>query len=584
MTKKSRHAHMSKSIMLLVLVVMLLASPAQPQAQIPAKRPGVIRVLLTNLGLERRLDIGIYGSYLINGQLHFQRGSRLMLSANAGTILIHYEGLVYRAGDQLTMVRHAVDAGLENGLRFQDGLNLFEGDLVLSLKEQTLQAVLYIPVEAYLHGVVPYEMSDSFPLEALKAQAVAARTYALRNIKQGGDYDIVDNTNDQVFRGRNSNTPNASRAISETEGTVATFRGSLAHCFYTASNGGQTASAEQAWGREVVDYLPMISDPYDKENPESEVRTAVLPKKIKDGVLYSESFTLLVKQALADRLAEKGYDPRVESIRIDGVASASVHSPQHGTGSLLMTMLRLDLNLSVRQRLMFVEDCEVKFETMLPTLEVSAQTPAPTAEPWGVLAALDTPVSIDVPIFPTVECALNLSINQKANELVEVIEKDSAFIVTARRYGHGVGMSQRGAQWMAGTYGWKYEHILRFYYPGVELQKQMEIEPVQPDKLNDLFLATPGPIPTATPRPTLMPQSAVPVEGQWTVKVTGIGRNSSLNLRDEPSLSGKILQVLYYGQDLLVLARHPDGWLQVSTDVAQGYVMEQYVEPAGATP
>jgi hypothetical protein len=130
---------------------------------------------------------------------------------------------------------------------------------------------------------------------------------------------------------------------------------------------------------------------------------------------------------------------------------------------------------------------------------------------------------------------------------------------------------------MAKTYSWTYEQILRFYYPGISLRtrdiKQHTRAPLQAD-----FLSTPGPIPTATPRPTLMPLTQTPAPEQWVVAVHGVSRNSTLNLREQPNLSGKVLVQLYYSQRLLVLESLPDGWLHVRTDVLEGYVMEQYVE------
>ena len=66
---------------------------------------------------------------------------------------------------------------------------------------------------------------------------------------------------------------------------------------------------------------------------------------------------------------------------------------------------------------------------------------------------------------------LNLSINGSNNEILTVEDLGDTFLIEARRYGHGVGMSQRGAQWMAGNYGWPYEEILTSYYPGVTLKR-----------------------------------------------------------------------------------------------------------------
>ena len=75
-----------------------------------------------------------------------------------------------------------------------------------------------------------------------------------------------------------------------------------------------------------------------------------------------------------------------------------------------------------------------------------------------------------------------------------------------------------------------------------------------------------------------MPATAALEQGEWRVKVTQIGVNSSLNLRQEPNTSSDILRVLYYGQELIASERLADGWIKVKTDVIEGYVMEKYVE------
>ena len=147
----------------------------------------------------------------------------------------------------------------------------------------------------------------------------------------------------------------------------------------------------------------------------------------------------------------------------------------------------------------------------------------------------------------------------------------------SRRYGHGVGMSQRGAQWMASKYGMKYEQILRFYYPGLTF-KAVDTNVALPTPLTMEYLSTPGPAASPTPRPTLMPVSAAPQKGEWKAQVTRIGVNSYLNLRAAPSMDAEVLRQLYYGQMLIVTETLPDVWLRVKTDVMEGYVMEQFVE------
>ena len=559
-----------RSIRLLALFMIAALLPLSVPGARAEKRDGVVRVLLTRLGLTDQAVISLDGSYTLNG-IAFQRGSRLTVSAAEGNIWVHYEGMALNAGKTAVFVRHAAEDGKENGIRFRDRYELHPGDMHFTCQNGGLQAVLHAPVEEYLLGVVPYEMSDSYPLEALKAQAVAARTYALRKAGASGSYDLVDNTNDQAYYGVKKEHTNAARAVKETAGVCGYWKKNLAECYYSASNGGQTELPRHVWGDGDYGYFAMTDDPYDLENPESPVKKAYLPKKMADssglGPLKEP-----VLGILSEMLESRGYDGDTAHIRVTGVLAAETALPLYRDGdSRIMTLLRL--TLSVQGRLLLPDDGEEEISLFATPAPQPASSPAP-GEQWGPMAALPEPVTVALDIFPVVESALNLSINGTNNELFTVRETDDAFIIESRRYGHGVGMSQRGAQWMAKQYGFTFEQILRFYYPGMTLDT-VAYSYALPTPVAGRFLSTPGPAATPTPRPTLMPLSVTPGPGQAVVKVGNIGVNSYLNLRAEPNTQSDVLRQLYYGQLLLVLEDQGD-WLLVKTDDAQGWVMSQF--------
>lgn len=567
--------HCVRKMLALVLSYLMIVSIT---AFTPVKghaAASVVRVLLTKLQLTDKLEVSLDGSYTL-GDIAFQRGSDLVISSATGKLMVYYEGMALSCGEKLVLTRHAVNDGAENGLRFNDNLNLFCGDLHLSINNGLLQAVLHIPVEEYLLGVVPYEMSDTFPLEALKAQAVAARTYALRKATGSGEYDLVDNTNDQVYYGYNAANTSAVKAVKETEGICAYYNGQMAICYYTASNGGQVDLIENVWGAdENGGYIVMKDDPYDVENPESVVKRAEIAKKSTDGIVYNQQLTDYLLLQLSEQIESLGYSSDAGDAVIDSVAAISLHTSADGKASQIMTQMRFDLNVMVRKNPTAASQEEEVNLFTVATEAAATATPAPAQE--GVLALLDAPLSVDVPVFSVAEPCLGLSINGSNNEILTVEEQENSFCIEARRYGHGVGMSQRGAQWMAGNYGWTYEQILSFYYPGVTLKAVDTFASPQPAISAD-YLTTPGPAATATPRPTLMPTTEKLSEGEWRVKVTQIGVKSSLNMRESPDTSSEILRVLYYGQELIASERLQDGWIKVRTDVLEGYVMEKFVE------
>ncbi|MBE0601538.1 MAG: SH3 domain-containing protein, partial [Firmicutes bacterium] len=206
--------------------------------------------------------------------------------------------------------------------------------------------------------------------------------------------------------------------------------------------------------------------------------------------------------------------------------------------------------------------------------------PTPTPAPvYGAFEPAEGEVTLDIPLFNDAENALDLSINQSDNELWTVGDDYQTFVIEVRRFGHGVGMSQYGAEWMAAQYGMTFADILSFYYPGITLMRYTIPETALPH-ISGAFTKAADPPPTPTPRPTLMPVTEPAGEGQWYVRVENIGENSWLNLRSDPSLSSDILLLLFKGQRLLVLERMPqEGWLHVKTDVTEGYVMEEYTTP-----
>jgi peptidoglycan hydrolase-like amidase len=141
---------------------------------------------------------------------------------------------------------------------------------VFGNRRHTLTVVNELPVEEYLLGVVPNELSPTTfgQIEALKAQAVAARTYLQRNLRQSKDegYDICATDDCQVYLGAGTEDPTASRAVHETRGVVATFDGEPIDALYMSTCGGRTENAENIFDRKVP-YLVSTSCEYKHPEP-----------------------------------------------------------------------------------------------------------------------------------------------------------------------------------------------------------------------------------------------------------------------------------------------------------------------------
>ena len=560
---------------LIILLAFSGAARCAPDVRGEAVSDDIIRVLLTRFQPTNQLKINIGGSYSCD-ELYFQRGMELLIGCSGKKGLnIYYEGMVIHKQEKVVLVRHRLRNGAqENGLRLMDSTALYTGDLVLTNNNGMLQAVLHVPLEEYVLGVLPYEMSNSFPLEALKAQAVAARTYALCRKNASRDYDVTDNTNDQVYGGLSGASETIRKAVDQTEGICVYLDGQPVTCYYTASNGGMTETIENVWGMKGDAYRYTVSkkDPYDLENDESVVKTALLPKVISDSEKLPAALEELLKEQASGQMKRMNRSDKPEDIEI--IALNDVGLSDDGRSMLF------SLKLSAVSLQNDDEEEVSVFDTELGGMIGATQSPQPSpaaekGDDKRKPVPLSVPVEVTLPIFSQVEKALDLSINQADNELWEITDTKEAFSVSARRFGHGVGLSQRGAQCMASKYHWNYRRILHFYYNGVTLKKINLKHHQLADAVTLDFLATPGPAPTATPRPTLMPVSS-PAPDETVVTVDQIDLMSSLNLRAEPNTSSEIIMRLYYGQRLIVIGTEGE-WMHVRTDVTEGYVMRKFV-------
>jgi stage II sporulation protein D len=151
----------------------------------------------------------------------------------------------------------------------------YRGALRILQAGKQLQLVNVIPLEAYLLGVVPGEMPKDWPLDALKAQAVAARTYAVANLVKGRAFDLYSDGRSQVYYGADAEAPGPTRAVTDTRGQVLSYEGAPAETFYFSSSGGRTLSALDAFGQDLP-YLVSVDDPWDEASPNHRWQTQVL--------------------------------------------------------------------------------------------------------------------------------------------------------------------------------------------------------------------------------------------------------------------------------------------------------------------
>lgn len=595
---------------LLAIGLMVSAPPVASAAydyMASDENSGEIRVALRTLGQVNALEITLVGHYSVDGDpgFRFSKGTVVTLAVNGGDIYLSVGGLTINMGSGFTLTRHESDT--EGGMYIHgtEKDNLYNGHLRLSADGGLLTPIFITDIEEYLYGVVPYEMSDSFPIEALKAQAVAARTYALSRMKRnaGREYHVVDTTQDQVFKGFDPKCENAIRAVNETRGVCGMYNGDYATCFYGASNGGQTALANDTWGGTTsdYDYLDIRDDPYDLENPSSmEKRLSVSA----DGSALAEPLKTMLLSQIYEALAAQGYSDEAGDVKIDSIVAVEPHTPKFNNGSRMYTLVRFDMRVSARPMLAVTapptpeptlppegdeSPAPDETETLGPD-ETEQPTPEPTPESTpeiigfepGEFEQVEQIFSADITVFTQLKQELGLKLNGSDYELASVetfFAEDGtpkSFDIIMRRYGHGVGMSQRGAEWMAGSYGMSYTEILGFYYPGMSVETRSLSRGGILSSMSSLPSSLGAARPRPTPRPTQAPLPAL-TDGEYYATVTLSSSASALNVRAEPSTDAERVTMLYPGERVVVMGHPVEGWAHIKTAEFTGYVSVDFI-------
>jgi stage II sporulation protein D len=309
-------------------------------------------------------------------------------------------------------------------------------------------------MDDYVKGILPYEMSPSWPLEALKAQAVCARTYTLSatgSKHQNQHFDICNTTCCQVYRGLNNASDATNQAVDETSGVYAWYNGNLAQTFYYASNGGASEDVRNVWnGSTSLPYLSGVVDPYETG------MESTIP-----GYHWSVSFT---SDKLTSLLQSKGYacDTIVElkvtqytsmgnvfSIAfIDSSGTSFPFSRERARTILGLKSMRFQISGSASDAMYYVDDNGKTLSDMSGIWSIGENgTTSQLSESTGLYVI--TSSSTD-PLHSS------------------SVSGSGLFTVTGTGNGHNVGMSQWGAYAMA-KQGFTYDQILKFYYTGIDL-------------------------------------------------------------------------------------------------------------------
>ena len=272
---------------------------------------------------------------------------------------------------------------------------IYESNMNVRVKQNETGEIILVPFEEYIIGVLAGEMPTSFELEALKAQAVASRSYVMRQMQynKNKDYDVVDTVMNQVYLsedylkkawGNNYTTKinKIKTAVLETYNEYLDYDGNVVEAMFFSTSVGKTENSEDVFSSKTP-YLRSVESSWDEISPAYEVSYEFLATDFykKLNLEYSDKLNIEIKETTSTG--------RIKSLNINGT---------HFTGSEIVKLLSIKSNYFT------------------------------------------------------------------------ITKNDDVINIKTKGYGHGVGMSQYGAQAMA-LKGYKYDEILKYYYQGVTIKK-----------------------------------------------------------------------------------------------------------------
>ena len=308
----------------------------------------------------------------------------------------------------------------------------YRGVIKLKVKSGKILIMNIIAMDKYLYGVLGREMSESFPIEALKAQSIAARNYAILSMgRHSSDgFDLCNGVHCQAYGGVDSEGEKIRRAVDETSGKLLYHNGQVVACYYYSSNGGYTESSENVWVASLG-HLKGKPDPFE------------IPSRIPN-YYWTNTFTA---EQIKNNLASKGIDigdivdVRVKSVSSNKHVTELVFVGTKGEKSYKKDNIRAAFPQSLRSTLFTVSK--------------------------GGGSSVNVLTGNGINVRDVVGTSYVLSGNG-LHTITGGGGNNGEYTISGSGYGHGVGMSQYGAMFMA-EQGYTYIDILKFYFTDVEI-------------------------------------------------------------------------------------------------------------------
>ena len=428
------------------------------QRAVQAAQEPSMRVLLSHAPLVRLRADGEQ-PFLVRGLGRGDQRMRSMdVSLRAGRLLI--SGQTSNGSDLQLSARSAIEVNSNDPRGVWLGSRRYRGRLQFLVRAGQVQVVNHLGIETYLASVVGSEMPHKWPLPALQAQAVAARTYALRQRGKAGDFDVKATVSSQVYRGVESETPSTIEAVESTRSLVLVHAGRLINAVFHSSSGGATEPSGEVW-RNQLPYLVSVAD-HDQHSPVHRWNKRFNDDELRG--LFRETGGVKSLQVL--KTSSTG---RVRTARVQG--------PR---GSLVLTGRELRKRLGLKSTMVQFELINGSSSSSATSVQRARQSvPQASTQAAPPLIGLwqDSASGLATPARPSGRLASLLPppplppLNQSAFNQPRPGLRVGEMVLEARGqgFGHGVGMSQWGAHGLA-LQGADFRQILLHYYRGAEIR------------------------------------------------------------------------------------------------------------------
>lgn len=382
-------------------------------------------------------------------------------------------------GENLLMVSNDVDYGFSGtDDTFTINGKQYRGCLRFAVNGTVMTAVNVVDLEEYLYGVIPAEMPASYGEEALKAQTLAARTYAMTklNAHKSSGYELCDTINCQVYKGYSGENSKTNAIVDETEGEIICYNGTPIEAVFSASTGGYTENSENVWNS-VVPYLRAVPEVGEYGN---NTWTKTLTLSQLDSLLSAKGENIGSAQDIVITKISTG--GRVQEMKIVGTSGSVTLTKENirtyfsgACGSLPSKMFTINGKGGDPSSGSRSVQRQATKSSSTGSLTSSAAANGITAKTEGTLSAMngknlkldglsvsdDTNSNQNTPVISTGDYQIyDVNISTVGN---------GTFVFEGSGNGHGVGLSQNGAQGMA-QQGYSYEEIIKHYYTGVTIE------------------------------------------------------------------------------------------------------------------